>query len=224
MQIGNVSRASFNSFRKDAGYLAALSCILVAIHFAVGDGYGFHRDELQFLDSSRHLAWGYVAYPPMTAFVGRLAIAVFGVSVHAYRLPAMFAAMLSLVLTGLTARELGGRRSAQVIAFFIALASQVILASLMIYVVWDFLAWTMVCFFIACLLRTGDGRWWLAVGAGIGIGLPVQILHRFCSRTHLGWNPHSSVTAPPSTRTMDLFGCASRVQHRRTQFVMGNTS
>ncbi len=171
MLLADATDEPTSSLRKDAALLTALSCILVAIHIAVGNGYGFHRDELQFLDSSRHLAWGYVAYPPMTAFMGRLAIAVFGISVHAYRLPAMFAAMLSLVLTGLTARELGGRRSAQVIAFVIALASQVILASLMLYVVWDFLAWTLVCFFIARLLRTDDGRWWLAIGISFGIGI-----------------------------------------------------
>jgi len=171
MLVADAPTRPLHSFRNDATLLASLSCILVAIHIAVGNGYGFHRDELQFLDSSRHLSWGYVAYPPMTAFMGRLGIALFGISVQAYRLPAMFAAMLSLILTGLTARELGGRRPAQMIAFFIALASQVILASLMLYVVWDFLAWTLVCFFLARLLRTGDARWWLAVGTSFGMGI-----------------------------------------------------
>jgi hypothetical protein len=151
--------------------LAGLSCILLVLHFAVGNGYGFHRDELQFLDSSRHLAWGYVAYPPATAFMGRVAISALGVSVQTYRLPATFAAMLSLILTGLTAREVGGRRPAQIMAFSLALASQVILASLMLYVVWDFLAWTMVCFFLARLLRTGSARWWLAIGGSVGFGI-----------------------------------------------------
>ncbi len=171
MQLAKTNAGRNYSLRNDATFLAGLSSILLIFHFAVGNGYGFHRDELQFLDSSRHLAWGYVAYPPVTAFMGRIAISAFGISVQAYRLPAMFAAMLSLILTGLTARELGGRRSAQVMAFFLALASQVILASLMLYVVWDFLAWTMVCFFLARLLRTGSARWWLAIGASVGFGI-----------------------------------------------------
>lgn len=46
-----------HSLRNDATLLAALSCILIVLHVAIGNGYGFHRDELQFLDSSRHLAW-----------------------------------------------------------------------------------------------------------------------------------------------------------------------
>ena len=36
--------------------------------------YGFHRDELAVIDDARHLAWGYVAYPPITPFFGRLSL------------------------------------------------------------------------------------------------------------------------------------------------------
>lgn len=160
-----------SSFRHDAAVLISFSLILLALHFTVGNGYGFHRDELQFLDDSRHLAWGYVAYPPVTSFAGRLSTSVFGVSPAAFRLPATLAGMLILTLCGLICRELGGGRRAQVLALFAALASQVILGSLMLYIVWDFLAWTLVCFFLVRLLRTEDDRWWIAVGASFGIGV-----------------------------------------------------
>jgi 4-amino-4-deoxy-L-arabinose transferase-like glycosyltransferase len=151
--------------------LISFSLILLALHFTVGNGYGFHRDELQFFDDSRHLAWGYVAYPPVTSFVGRLSTSLFGISPSAFRLPATLAGMTILTLCGLICREFGGSLQAQLLALFAALASQVILGSLMLYVVWDFLAWTLVCFFLARLLRTENDRWWIAVGASFGIGI-----------------------------------------------------
>src|ERR1700679_781436 len=95
------------SLRRDVFVLRALSALLLLVHFLMGNGYGFHRDELQFLDDARHLQWGFVAYPPMTSFFGRLAIALFGISVQVLRLPAALVNAVSLVLVGLIARELG---------------------------------------------------------------------------------------------------------------------
>ena len=54
----------------------ALSTLLV--HLLFGARFGFHRDELATLDDARHLAWGYVAYPPITPFFGRLSLTLFG--------------------------------------------------------------------------------------------------------------------------------------------------
>ena len=103
------------SLRRDVFVLSALSALLLLVHFLMGNGYGFHRDELQFLDDARHLQWGFVAYPPMTSFFGRLAIALFGISVRVLRLPAALVNAVSLVLVGLIARELGGKRAAQIV-------------------------------------------------------------------------------------------------------------
>jgi hypothetical protein len=35
----------------------------------------------------------------------------------------------------------------------------------------DTLLWTAIGFFVIRLLRTGDGRWWVAIGAAIGLAL-----------------------------------------------------
>src|SRR5579875_3077882 len=100
----------------DIAALSVFPFLLLIIHFLLGNGYGFHRDELQFLSDARHLDWGYVAYPPMTAFCGRVAIALFGISPQVFRLPAAILNGVSLVLVGLIARELGGGRLAQFLA------------------------------------------------------------------------------------------------------------
>ncbi len=136
----------------------------------MGNGYGFHRDELQFLDDARHLQWGYVAFPPLTAFCGRIAIALFGISPQVFRLPAAVTNALSLVLTGLLARELGGRRAAQLLALAAAFPACLLFSSLLQYNTFDLLAWMLLAFFTARLLRTGEERNWIGCGAALGIG------------------------------------------------------
>jgi hypothetical protein len=52
----------------------------VLLHTLTNGQYGFRRDELATLDDTRYLAWGYVAYPPVTPFIGRMALELFGPS------------------------------------------------------------------------------------------------------------------------------------------------
>jgi hypothetical protein len=160
-----------NPLRSDLGVLSAFGALLLAVHFALGDGYGFHRDELQFLDDARHLQWGFVAYPPLTAFCGRIAIALFGISPQVLRLPAAIINAISLMLVGLVARELGAGRAAQVIALLATLPLSLVFSSVLQYNTFDLLAWCIVIFFTARVLRTTDPRYWIGAGAGVGIGV-----------------------------------------------------
>jgi len=67
------------------GLLLALAAATVLVHALVGGRYGFHRDELATLDDARQLAWGYVAYPPVTPFFGWLSLQLFGTSLSGFR-------------------------------------------------------------------------------------------------------------------------------------------
>jgi len=42
------------------------------------------------------------------------------------------------------------------------------------YTTFDYLWWVLIAFFTIRLLRTGDARWWLAIGAAIGMGLETK--------------------------------------------------
>src|SRR6202795_2176036 len=96
--------------------LVCIALATVVIHLLTAGRYGFHRDELATLDDARHLAWGYVAYPPITPFFGRLSLILFGTSLRGFRFFAALVQAIAVVLTGLMARELGGRRGAQLVA------------------------------------------------------------------------------------------------------------
>ena len=85
----------------------AIALGTVVAHVATGWRYGFNRDELMALEDARHLAWGYVQYPPMTAFFGWMALKLFGTSLVGFRFFAAAVQALALVLTGMMAKEIG---------------------------------------------------------------------------------------------------------------------
>ncbi|MHB8488631.1 MAG: ArnT family glycosyltransferase [Candidatus Dormibacteria bacterium] len=156
--------------------ICGLAAAVLALHLATNGLYGFHRDELYYLDSARHLAWGFVDYPPLTPAIARLSELLFGTSVWGLRLWPSLAGALMIVLAAQIARELGGGRSARILAAIGAAASPVLLGANWLFetVTFDQLAW-MVCFWVtAKLLRTGDRRLWLALGAAVGVGLETK--------------------------------------------------
>ena len=155
--------------------LAAVKLALhlaVAAHFGPRHGYGFFVDEFYYMDAARHLAWGYVDFPPMAAVMARVALALGG-SLFAVRLvPAVCGALLVLV-TGALAKEFGAGRLGVGIA-----CGGVIAAPLYLFedsylsmnalepVLWVLMAWLVV-----RIIRGADPRWWMAVGAIAGVSL-----------------------------------------------------
>lgn len=135
--------------------------------------YGFHRDELAVIDDARHLAWGYVAYPPVTPFIARLALELFGPSLVGIRLFSALAQSVVIILTGLMARRLGGSLFAQALgAAAVAIAPIfVIEGALFQYVSFDLLWSVLIAYLMIRLLESDDRRWWLAIGVTIGVGM-----------------------------------------------------
>ena len=155
----------------DTALLIYIALATVIVHQIFGNRYGFNRDELATLEDARHLAWGYPAYPPVTPFFGRPSLELFGTSIRGFRLFANLSQAITVVLSGLMARELGGRRGAQLVAAAAALPFCLGGGQLMMYVAFDCLAWVSTAYFIVRLLKSGDPRWWIAIGASIGFGM-----------------------------------------------------
>ena len=126
--------------------LSVVALGVAAVLVAVSGRYGYHRDELYFLQAGRHLAWGYPDQPPLTPLLARVAGTAADGSLVALRLPSAVASGLVVALTGLLTRELGGGRSAQVLAAACMAVSNVLLVEghLLSTSTFDLLAWTAV--------------------------------------------------------------------------------
>ncbi len=165
------SAKSVSAWSGDVAILMYAALGTVVVHLLTGGRYGFHRDELATLDDARHLAWGYVAYPPITPFFARISLTFFGTSLAGFRFFAALAQAAAVVLTGLMARELGGGRGAQLVAIAAAIPFCLAGGALMQYVSFDYLFWVLTAYFVVRLLKSEDPRWWLAIGSAIGLGM-----------------------------------------------------
>jgi hypothetical protein len=159
--------------RNEWAILFSIAAAIVLVHMATNGRYGFHRDELQFLSDARHLDWGFVAYPPMTPFLERIGLAMFGLSMVGLRLFSVIAQAAAIVITGLMARELDGGRLAQgTAALAVALSPLPLFEGTEFqYSSFDYLWWVLIAYFTIRLLKTENPRWWLAIGAAVGLGL-----------------------------------------------------
>ena len=163
-------------FRSDLAILLLLAVIRVALHSLSNGQYGFHRDELQTLDDARHLDWGFVVYPPITPLIGRLELALFGTSLVGFRFFAAVAVSTVMVVAGLITRELGGGRREQVLTAVAVAISPTSLTqgAVFQYVSFDYLWGVLVTYFLVRLLKSEDPRWWLAIGAALGLGMETR--------------------------------------------------
>jgi hypothetical protein len=125
------------------------------------------------LSDARHLDWGFVAYPPVTPFLERIGLQLFGVSMVGLRLFSVIAQAVAIVVTGLMARELGGGRLAQITAALAVATSglPVFEGTEFQYSSFDYLWWGLIAYFVIRLLKTENPRWWLAIGLFVGLGL-----------------------------------------------------
>jgi Dolichyl-phosphate-mannose-protein mannosyltransferase len=156
--------------------LLPVLCIAVAaavLHIATNGRYGFHRDELQFLSDAHHLDWGYVSYPPLTPFIERISLGLFGLSLIGLRMFSVIGQAIVIVVSGLMARDLGGGRLAQfATALAVALSPlPVFEATEFQYTSFAFLWWVLIAWFTIRLLKTDNPRWWVGIGVALGLSL-----------------------------------------------------
>jgi len=159
--------------RNEWSLLLLIATVRFALHLLLDGQYGFHRDELQVLDDARHLAWGYVPYPPLTPFFAAIDLTLFGDSPTGFRVFAALTQCVAMVLAGSIAREFGGGRAAQLLAALASMAMpfSLLAASQLEYVAPDLLWWVLLAWLLLRLINSGDSRWWLAIGGVIGLGM-----------------------------------------------------
>lgn len=160
----------------EVAIVGGMAALVLLLHLATNGLYDFHRDALYYLDSARHPAWGYVDFPPVTPTIARFSLWIFGPSVWGLRLWPSLAGAAMVLITALIARELGGGRTARLLAAAGAGTSLVLLGANWLFqtVTFDQVVWLTSLLIVARLLRTGDRRLWIALGVALGIGLETK--------------------------------------------------
>jgi len=156
--------------------LLVIAAVQLAIHLAGDGAYGLHTDEIYYILSGQHPAFGYVDYPPVTPLLALLDTSIFGIHPWTLRLfPAITGAAV-VFLTGICARELGGGRRTAIFASVIALLSPYLLAIWLFQTVeFDALTWVIAIYLLLRILRTGDRRLFILLGVDLGVGIETKV-------------------------------------------------
>jgi hypothetical protein len=148
-----------------------VAAVRLVLYGFAGPHYGYFRDELYYLACGEHPAWGYVDQPPLIAWVAWLLQHTIGTSLWALRLLPALAGTATIVVAGLLARELGGRRWAMFLASLAALMAPVSLALSHLFTMnaFDPLLWVVLAWLVVRIAKGGDERLWLAFGVLAGV-------------------------------------------------------
>src|SRR6516225_4689323 len=151
--------------------IAIIAVAAFVAEMAVSARYGYVRDELYFLSAGQHLAFGNVDQPPLTPLLARVSAMATGHTLVGLRLvPALGLAAL-VVATAAMSRQLGAGRAGQILAALAAATCGEYLGAMheLTTTTPDFVFWAVTLLLVMKLLASRDPRWWVAIGACVGV-------------------------------------------------------
>src|SRR5438046_3648510 len=72
--------------RVTTSIIAGLALVALIVHLLTIHRYGYFRDELYYISCARHLDFGYVDLAPLSAFLLRIELILFGSSLFGLRI------------------------------------------------------------------------------------------------------------------------------------------
>jgi hypothetical protein len=171
--IGARETPGSSRFATEQKLIAFFGAVTLLVHFLTNGRYGYFRDELYYIACGQHLAFGYVDLPPLSALLIRLSRVLLGDSLFAIRFLPAVASALNVALTGMIARELGGRSWAVALSCTASLCALVFLAVGNFFSMNAFepLFWMGAIYLLVRIINGGSPRLWLWFGAVVGLGL-----------------------------------------------------
>src|SRR6202048_3896878 len=162
---------------------------LVAVRLVAAAWTPITFDEAYYWMWSKSLAGGYYDHPPMVAFVIRLGTMIAGDTELGVRLISILLALpMSWAVYRTAAILFGGQRVAATAAILLNVTLMAAVGTLIVTPDAPLLvASSFVLFFLAKVLETGRGAWWLAVGAAVGAALLSKYTALFFGPAILIW-------------------------------------
>jgi dolichyl-phosphate-mannose-protein mannosyltransferase len=165
--------AANRKYAAESVSIVLFGAIALLVHLLTNRRYGYFRDELYYIASAHHPAFGYVDQPPLSILLLRLSEALLGDSLFAIRVLPAAAGAATLALAGVIARDLGGGTWA------VALACAASLCALFNLAVGNFfsmnafepLFWTGCIYLLIRIINGGSPALWLWLGVLLGLSL-----------------------------------------------------
>src|SRR6184192_2507527 len=166
-------KAATTDHRLTTRIIAGLAGLALVVHLLTIRRYGYFRDELYYIACARHLDFGYVDLAPLSAFLLRIELILFGSSLFALRTFPALASALTIALAGMLVHELGGR------VWGITLACTGMLGCLFFLAVGNFyspnvyepLFWTGAIYLLCRIINGAPSQTWIWLGVVAGLGI-----------------------------------------------------
>ncbi len=157
----------------DFALLGCLAFVKLLLHFLTNGQYGYFSDELYYLAAGEHLDWGFAEFPPLTPIIANISRWLLGNSLFAIRLFPAIAGALTVFLTGVMVRELGGRKFAQCLAAIAVILAPgyLFLQTILTMNAFEPLLWMLCAYLAILILKYEAPKLWLIAGLVVGIGL-----------------------------------------------------
>jgi hypothetical protein len=135
--------------------------------------YELFHDETYYWACAKRPGLGYVDHPPLAPWLLAAGMAVLGDGRLVFELLPALCGAVTVLLAALMARRFGAGTFGQLLAGLgvVAMPFALVLFSFFSVNAIEILLWTTTTFLTIELIRTGDRRLWLAIGATTGIGL-----------------------------------------------------
>lgn len=168
------------SDRHDLYLTAGAVLLLIAARLIAAALIPISPDETYYFDWSRFPAWSYYDHPPMVAWMIAAGTALFGNGAFGVRAFAVLSAIPTSVALYLTGTALFDKA--------VALRGVLWVNATLLIGIGGLLAtpdapsvmfWTLAVYALARLAKSGDGRWWLAIGLFAGLGVASKLTNLF---------------------------------------------
>ena len=159
-------------------YISLLKFLLLL--FTAGN-YGLFRDELYYIECSKHLSWGYVDQPPFSILMLAISRTLFGESILGIKLFAYLTGSATVFICGLIVRELGGKKFAQVFAAIAVIFSGTVLGNSSYFSMnsFDIFFASLMFYVLLLIVKNNNPKMWIILGLIIGIGLENKLSFLF---------------------------------------------
>lgn len=145
---------------------------------ALGGRYGFHRDELYFVQAGRHPALAYADQPAVVPLLAAAWYDLVGGRLWAFRLVPAAAGAVVVALAARTSRELGGDRADTAWTAVVVATATTLLVTAHLFgtSVFDIALTSLTVLLLVRAVRTGGARSWLLTGVAAAGALSVKTL------------------------------------------------
>lgn len=150
------------------GYLVFAKILFHLLH----PEYGYFRDEFFYIAISDQFSFENLDILPLTPLFLKLITTILGYSIKSLHFASSLFGAISLLLTCLITRELGGKKYAILLTgLFVLFSGFLIFGAIFTYDSLDFLLWVFAIYLLVRIFKENKPKLWIWLGIVLGLGL-----------------------------------------------------